>query len=167
MSRLSEVHKLTGADDRTQFSSGAPDLDIWLRRFSMQNQKAVNAVTYVCTVDGVVVGYYALCSAAVSLDHVPDHFGRHRPTDIPCILLARLAVDRRAQGKGVGRALLADAILRSCQAADAIAAACLLIHCRDDQAKEFYLRQADFLQSPVEPLHLVLPMKAARRALGR
>lgn len=166
MSLLSLPRKLSENDDRSTFCSGVQDLDEWLKRFALQNQKRNNAVTYVCTIDGKVVGYYALCAAAVGRDHVPQPFGRHRPNAIPCVLLARLAVDRRAQGKGLGRALLRDAILRSCQGAEVIGAACVLIHCRDEHAKQFYLSVFDFLQSPVEDLHLVLPIHSVRQALA-
>ncbi len=66
----------------------------------------------------------------------------------------------------MGRHLLRDAIGRAITASDAIGAACLLIHARDEAAKAFHLKQADFLESPVDDLHLVLPMKTARRLLG-
>lgn len=87
-----------------------------------------------------------------------------RPKDVPCILLARLAMDQRFQGRPIVRHLR-DAIGRAITASDAIGAACLLIHARDEAAKVFYLAQADFLESPVNHLHLALPMKTAQRLL--
>lgn len=167
MSELTSPHKLTPQDNREGFCSGADELDEWLKRFAMQNQKANNAITYVTTLDDYVLGYYSLCSAGISQEQVPEVFGKNRPKDIPCILLARLAVDRRAKKKGVGRGLLRDAILRSYQAADTIGAACLLIHCRDEQAKKFYMHNADFLQSPIDELHLILPIKHIKKLLER
>lgn len=158
--------RLERADDRTGFLSGADDLDEWFTRYAWQNQQAGNAVTYVATVDDEIVGFYALCVAGVSREHVPAVFGRGRPGVIPCILLARLAVDRRAQGRGLGAALFRDAIARAVSSSTAIGAAALLVHARDDDARNFYLHHADLLESPLAPLQLVLPMKVAGTLLG-
>lgn len=164
--RLEPPRRLGRGDNRSSFSSGAPELDDWLHRFAWQNQRADNPVTYVAVLDGVVVGYHAIAAAAIRRDEVPSEFGKQRPSDIPCVLLARLAVDQRAQGRGLGAALFLDAVRRSISASEAIGAACLLIHCRDEAARAFYLRHADLLESPVDPLHLVLPMRAARSVFG-
>lgn len=107
---LHAPRKLAKADDRSAFSSGAAELDRWLREFAWQNLRANNAITYVVTVDDLVVGYYALCSAGVSRDHVPADFAKARPTSIPCVLLARLAVDRRAQGRGLGNCSVTQSV---------------------------------------------------------
>lgn len=165
---LHSPRRLEKGDDRSKFCSGALELDEWFQKYSYQNLKANNAVTYVtCLDDGTVVGYYALCSAGVSRDHVPERFAKGRPKDIPCILLARLAIDERFQGRRIGRHLFRDAISRSISASQAIGAACLLIHARDEAARSFYLKQADLLESPVEPLHLILPMKSALQLQAR
>lgn len=160
---LRAPRKLERSDERGGFESGAEELDDWFRRYAWENQRANNAVTYVATVDDTVVGYYAIAAAGVSKDDVPASFGSRRPSEIPCVLLARLAVDRRAQGRGVGAALLRDAITRAVSVSEGLGAACLLIHCRDASARAFYLRLADLHESPVDPLHLVLPMKTARQ----
>ncbi len=167
MSGLSGPRKLAKGDLRDEFDSGARELDDWLKRYALQNQKANNAVVYAVLEGAKVVAYYALCAAGVSRAQVPDEFGSGRPRDIPCVLLARFAVDKSVQGCGVGKALLRDAVLRAEQAAGAIGAACLLVHCRDEQAKSFYLRQAEFRESPVDPMHLVLRMEDIRRLMGR
>lgn len=153
------------ADSKSAFRSGAAELDEWFARYAWQNQRANNAVTYVATLDDRTVGYYAVAAAGISRDAVDFSFGKGRPHDIPCILLARLAVDSRAQGRGLGAALYRDAIQRSISASDALGAAALLIHCRDESAREFYLAHADLLESPVDPLHLVLPLGPLKKAL--
>lgn len=86
-----------------------------------------------------------------------------RPSQIPCILLARLAVDERYGGQGLGWELLRDALLRGVQLSGSIGAAAILVHCRDESAKAFYLHHGDFLQSPTDDLHLMVPIKALRR----
>jgi hypothetical protein len=63
--------KLTRADVREGFDSGAPELDDWLTRYSWQNQRAHNAVTYVTVLDGRVVGYYAIAVANVTSESAP------------------------------------------------------------------------------------------------
>jgi len=162
---LEEPRKLERADDRSQFTSGAAELDQWLREYAWQNQRASNAITYVTVRDGIVVGYYAIAVAAYAKDHAPKNLQRGRPHQIPCILLARLAVDQRVAGLGVGAALLRDALLRAHHVSQSVGAAALLIHCRDETARELYQHLGDFQPSPVEPLHLVLPMKAIRTLL--
>jgi GNAT superfamily N-acetyltransferase len=77
---------------------------------------------------------------------------------VPVILLARLAVDRTEQGKGLGAALLKDAILRAASAADIVGCRALLVHAKDKQAQAFYQRFG-FEPSPVNELHLFLLMK--------
>lgn len=163
---LERPRKLTHDDDRSRFDSGARDLDDWLRRYAWQNQQASNAVTYVTVREGVVLGYYAIAMAGYATDGLPEDLRRGRPRQTPCVLLARLAVDVSAQGQGVGAALLRHAIEAAYRGSQIIGAAALLIHCRDDSAQDFYLRNGDFVASPVEPMHLLLPMKEISRRLG-
>lgn len=164
-SGFEEIRKLERADERSTFTSGAEELDQWLRKYAWQNQRANNAVTYVTVRDGVVMGYYAIAAAAYARENLPENEQRGRPREIPCILLARLAVDQQAAGLGLGAALVRDAVLRAWRAGQAIGATALLVHCRDEAARSFYLHLADFLPSPVEPLHLMLPMKAIAATL--
>lgn len=157
------------------FDSGAPELDTWLERFAWENQRANNAVTYVTTaaVPGVevasvaVVGYYSVAVAGVALREVPGRLLKGtRPDPLPCVLLARLAVDRRMQGRKLGAGLLADALERSVMISESVGAAAVLVHARDDRARQFYLNNGDWLPSPVEPLHLMAPMKDLKRLFG-
>lgn len=165
MSVLEFPTKLTRNHDRTHFDCGKEELTEWLKKFSWQNQRANNATTYVSTMDGQVVGYYALCSGAVEPGSVSQRFAHGRPNPIPCIVLARLAVDRRVQGQGVGRALLTDALQRSLQASETIGAACVIINCLDIEAKAFYQRFGIFEESPLEELQLMVPIKGLSHAL--
>ncbi|MFS0704039.1 GNAT family N-acetyltransferase [Cellulomonas sp. 179-A 9B4 NHS] len=164
---LEAPRKLARSDIRDRFTSGAPELDDWFRRFAWENQRASNAVTYVTTCDTVVLGYYAIAMSAYAKSDLPDKMQKNRPSQTPCVLLARLAVDETAQGKGVGAGLLRHAIEQAYQASQGVGAAALLIHCRDEAARSFYLSNGDFLTSPVDALHLLLPMKEITRHLGR
>lgn len=162
--RPSEPEKLTRAHDRSGFSSGATELDEWLAKYSWQNQQANNATTYVSTFDGRVVGYYAITVAGYERSAAPDAVAKKAPETVPCFLLARLAVDFEWQGRGLGWGLLRDALRRVLMLSNSVAAPALLVHARDDNARAFYLHHAEFLESPVDPLHLFLPMKAIASA---
>jgi GNAT superfamily N-acetyltransferase len=85
---------------------------------------------------------------------------------VPVILLARLAVDKREKGTGLGKALLKDALVRIARAADIVGARAVLVHAIDEQAKKFY-EHFDFEPSPVHDLQLMLLMKDLRKALGQ
>lgn len=151
--------RLQKEDSRKGFRSGVDELDTWFEKFAWENQRNNNAVTYVACTDKRVVGYYALAAGGVSKASVDVHFAMRRPSDIPCILLARLAVDERATGQGIGMAMLQDALRRTLAAGESLGAACVLIHCRDAAANSFYMHHVDALASPADPLQLVVPMK--------
>lgn len=151
--------KLEKSFDRSQFSSGALELDEWLAKYSWQNQRANNATTYVTHVDGLVVGYYAITVASYERTGAPESIAKGAPVQVPCILLARLAVDENWKGRGLGAALLNDALRRAVFISQSVAARAVLVHARDDDARAFYLKLGDFLQSPVDQLHLMAPIK--------
>ncbi|MFT3971461.1 MAG: GNAT family N-acetyltransferase [Micropruina sp.] len=157
--------KLTRTDVRDGFRSGADDLDLWLTKYAWENQQANNATTYVLTEESRVIGYYAIAMSAVARTAAPPRLQQARPAQIPCVLLARLAVDREYQGRGMALTLLRDALLRAVLISDSISAAAVLVHCRDESARDFYLHVGDFLESPLDRLQLVVPTKALRRYL--
>ncbi|WP_136191815.1 GNAT family N-acetyltransferase [Actinomyces procaprae] len=161
---LEAPRRLTRDDSRSGFHSGAEELDDWLHRFAWQSQKAHNAITYVTVQDGEVLGYYALATACIVKTAAPAGVAKQAPREIPCVLLARLAVDQRAQRQGIGAALLKDALARTLEVSEIVGARALLIHCRDEAAKSFYLADGDFIVSPVDDMQLLLPMKAIRNS---
>ena len=112
-----------------------------------------------------MIGYYALAVGSVEQEHAPERVkkgvAKHA---IPIMLLARLAVDLQWQKRGVGAALLKDAMLRTLQAADIAGIRALVVHAKDEAAKTFYER-FDFLPSPTDPLHLFMLLKDVRRAV--
>lgn len=149
-----------------EFDCGVKVLDQWLCRYAMQNQQAGATRTFVVTDDqGGVAGYYSL--AAGSVDHVTatprakKGLARH---PIPVMVLARLAVDRRYQGRGLGRGLLRDAILRTLGISEHAGIRALLVNAKNDPARRFYA-QHGFEPSPIDALIMMLLIKDARRAL--
>lgn len=162
MTTFTAPRKLQKSDPRDAFSSGATEIDDWFTRFAWENQAANNATTYVACHGDRVAGFYSITMAAIARDQAPSSLSKGRPTQIPCILLARLAVDEAYSQRGLGWSLLRDALVRAFHISGSIGAAAVLIHCRDENARSFYLHHGDFLQSPVEELHLLIPMKALR-----
>ena len=81
------------------------------------------------------------------------------------MILARLAVDRGHQGQGLGKALLKDALLRTAQAADIAGVRCLLVHAKDEAARQWYASW-EFEASPTDPYHLFLMLKDLKALLA-
>lgn len=162
---LSGPRRLDRDDDRSQFCSGAYELDSWLWKFAWENQRASDAATYVVVRDREVLGYYSMSISAYATRELPTGADDDGPRLTPCILLTRLAVDQNAQGMGIGAGLLRHAIVQSYELSGIVNASVLLLHCRDADAKSFYLANGNFLQSPVEPMHLMLSVGEMRRGL--
>lgn len=159
--------KLASEHDCSGFDSGAGELDDWLRTRALKGQLVGNATTFVVESEGRVFGFYALASGGVEHGSASGAVRRNSPDPIPVLLLARLAVDQRAQGRGVGRRLIQEALLRSVQVSEHVGFRALLIHCRDETARDFYVHHVPaFLPSPTEELHLMLPLQRLREVAG-
>jgi len=87
------------------------------------------------------------------------------PEPVPCILLARLAVDRTEDNRGMGKGLLVDAIRRAVRVSEAVGVRALLIHARNEEARRFYEHLGEFVQSPTDPLHLFLHVEHAKKLI--
>ena len=154
------VAPLDGGHDRASFDCGVPALNLYLRNYALQNQKKGIMRNYVTTraESKLVVAYYSLVYAAIDQKRLPAKLvkglGKY---DVPLMLLARLAVDHREQGNGLGKALLKDAILRTIQAAEIAGLKILLVHAKDEAAASFYLKHG-FEQVMDDPLKLFLPV---------
>lgn|SRR5664280_2036627 len=152
--------KLAKGDDAGQFESGAAELDEWLTKYAWENLRANNAITYVSVLGGRVVGYYAIAAGGVELVGVPPALRKGtRPDPLPVIVLGRLAVDRGMTGRGLGAGLLRDALERAATVSESLGAVALLVHARDEAAREFYLHNGAFHVSPVSELQLLVSMK--------
>jgi GNAT superfamily N-acetyltransferase len=113
-----------------------------------------------------VVGYYSLAPASVELGNAPARVTQGQPRNpVPVVLLARLALNRTEQGKGLGKHLLLDAFRRALAGAEVIGGRAFLIHAKDESARAFCMK-FDAEPSPTHPMHLFLLMKDLRRALG-
>jgi GNAT superfamily N-acetyltransferase len=164
ITQLRPPERLTTAHAIQDFDSGSPPLDDWLRRRALRNEAEGASRTYVLCRGEQVVAYYCLATGAILQAEAPGRVRRNMPNPIPVVVLGRLAVDRRFQGRGLGKALLRDATLRTLQAADIAGIRALLVHAKDERGQAFYARSG-FLPSPLDPFTLMLPLKDARAAL--
>lgn len=148
------------------FRCGVDTLDTYLTGQALADQRAEKRRTYVFCDAERVVAYYTLAAGAVEASAATRRLAAGRGAQpIPVILLARLAVDCDWQGRGIGEAVLVEALARAAQAADVIGARAVLVHAVGAQAVGFYTRYG-FEPSPTDPLHLVLLMKDIRKTLG-
>lgn len=147
------------------FASGVAPLDEWLKRRARANHVAGASRTFVVCEGPRVIGYYSLAAGSVLHETATGKVRRNMPDPVPVALLGRLAVDGHHQGKGIGRALLRDAILRVLAAADRIGVRAILVHALSDDAKAFYERWG-FRPSPVEPMTLMVTLEEAEKMLA-
>jgi GNAT superfamily N-acetyltransferase len=158
---------LTEAHDGSTFDSGEPVLDEWLRRRAWNNLLTAASRTYVVRPTGSarIVAYYALSMGQILADEATGAIRRNMPKFIPAVVLGRLAIDRAWQGKGLGRALLVDAVRRSLRASAEVSARLIVVHAISPAAEAFYLHYG-FSRLPVETPTLALDLVKLRKLAG-
>ena len=161
---ISAPDRLQPKHDFSSFSSATPVLDDWLRRRALPDQESGASRTYVICAEDRVIGYYALAAGAVAQAEATGRTRRNMPDSVPVMVIGRLAIDARHQGRGLGRAMLRDALLRTLQAADFAGIKALLVHAISEDAKRFYER-CGFRPSPVDPMTLMIMLRDAQRAI--
>lgn len=164
MDALSEVEPLSKAHDVSGFDSGRhASLNAWLQKNALQNQANDSARTYVVHRAGRVLGYYTISAGSVRREQATARAAQGLASHpVPISLLARLAVDKGEQGRGLGSGLLKDALLRIERAAEVLDIRAVLVHAIAEEARAFYER-FNFEPCPGDPLHLMLLMKDLRR----
>ena len=153
--------------DRTAFSCGLPEPDRYLASQAGQDVRRRIARVFVCTAGDAdaVLGFYTLSALSIDLASLPEELSRKLPRHpVPCALIGRLAVDRSAHGRGLGRMLLADAVKRVAAAGATVAMHALIVDAANDDAKRFY-EGFGFAPLTDDPMRLFLPLgHAALRA---
>jgi GNAT superfamily N-acetyltransferase len=140
------------------FACGVDSLDDWLKRRAHPNQVSGASRTYVVSEGKKVVGYYCLASGALELNDASASVSRNMPDPVPVAILGRLAVDKSCQGRGLGVALLQDAVGRTAQAGGILGIRGLLVHALSIEVKAFYEHHG-FVASPTQPMTLILSLK--------
>ncbi len=153
---------LTASHILDDFACGETSLDEWLKRRALTNQLTGASRTFVVTdADGRVCGYYAMAAGAVSHQAATRSVRRNMPDPVPVMVLARLAVDLRAQSIKLGGALLQDAVGRAVSVSQNAGVRALLVHALHDRAKQFY-EHYGFQASPQHPMTLMLRLNSAK-----
>lgn len=138
-----EPRPISATDPLADFDCGKPSLNAWIADRALDNEKRGDSRTYV-SVDsdtGRVAGYYCLSSYSVSRSVSGGWLSRNAPEPIPVILLGRLAVSLEAQGLGLGRDLLSDALDKATLGAHILGARALVAEAIDEAAGRFYANQ--------------------------
>ncbi len=163
--RLSAPVPLTVDHDVSAFDCGEPALDDWLRQRALRNEGRFSR-TYVVCAGRRVVGFTCISAGSVERGSAPGRVRRNAPDVIPVSIIGRLAVSRDHAGRGLGADLLADALRRIALAAQSIGIAAVLVQAKDEAAKGFYLRCAEFVEWPGESRTLFLPVETVVAGSG-
>ncbi len=161
--RLDRIHV------RDRFECGVPSLDNFLRTLVSQYEKRNLGRTYVAVrgSEPEVLGYYTIASGAVAFENLPPDGARKLPRHpVPVVLIARLAVDRSAQGQRLGEKLLMDALARSVDLSAKLGIHAVVVDAIDQAAKTFY-EKYQFTPLMDGELHLYLPTATAAAAFGK
>lgn len=160
--QLSAPEPLSSEHRLDEFECGEPVLDEWLRRRALSNQLSGGSRTFVVVdQDKRVCGYYAMAAGAIAHQMATSSVRRNMPDPIPVMVLARLAVDKRAQGMYLGASLLQDAVNRAVAVSHNAGVRALLVHALHDRAKQFY-EHYGFQISPAHPMTLMLRLSAVK-----
>jgi GNAT superfamily N-acetyltransferase len=164
---ISLVEKLNEEHQLKKFRCGENSLDHFLRAYALSNQRADSSQTYVVHRNQVVIGYHSLLFGSISLaDAAPETVNGMPPSySVPVMLLARWAVDKREQGRGIGRALLKDAFVRTAAASDIGGLRAMLVDAIDDRMAAWY-RDLGFVPCPVSSRKLMLSIQNLRASLA-
>ena len=157
------VAPLKPTHNRTDFQCGVEALDRYLKKQAKQDIKRGISRVFVATKPDnpkAVIGYYTLSTLSIELNRLPEKLARKLPKHpVPAALIGRLAVNSSAQGQGVGKMLLADAIKRTLSVSDQIAIYTMVVDAINDTAKGFY-EKFGFTRLSDDSPRLFLPLKS-------
>ena len=163
--RLSGPVPLTAEHDLSGFDCGEPTLNDWLRHRALRNESRFSR-TYVVCEGKHVIAYFCISAGAVERAAAPGKLRRNAPDTIPVSVIGRLAVSRDHAGKGLGADILSDALRRIAVASQSIGIGAVLVHAKDDAAKRFYIKCAEFIEYPEDSRILFIPIETVVAAFG-
>ena len=165
MHNLSAPSLISVDHELVDFNSGEPSLDEWLKKRAIKNHASGASRCFVISDDKEVVGYYCLSAGAISRESVPKAMRRNMPDPLPVLVLGRLAIDKKYHNKGLGSALLRDAMIRSISVARDAGVFAILVHFISEQAKRFYMSRG-FVESLIQPMTLFMTIETIRLVLS-
>lgn len=154
---------LLSSHDVSRFDCGKIPLNDWLKNTALKSEGR-SARCYVALRRQSVIGYYCLAAGAVEHDGAPRKLRKNLPNPTPVVIIGRLAIDKEYQGKGLGRSLLQDALLRITRASELVGARAVLVHAVDQESVPFYARYG-FRSFPVGNQTLYLSIDEIIQAL--
>lgn len=163
--RLSAPVPLTSEHDLAGFDCGEPALNEWLRHRALKNESRFSRTYGVCE-GNRVVAYFCISAGAVERATAPGKVRRNAPDTIPVSVIGRLAVSRDRAGKGLGVDMLSDALRRVAVASQSIGIGAVLVHAKNDAARRFYMKCAEFIEYPTDSRILFLPIETVVAAFS-
>jgi GNAT superfamily N-acetyltransferase len=163
--RLSAPVPLTVEHDLSAFDCGNPTLNDWLKHRALKNESRFSR-TYVVCEGSRVVAYFCISAGAIERAAAPGKVRRNAPDSIPISVIGRLAVNRDHTGRGLGADILSDALRRIAIASQSIGIGAVLVHAKDDVAKRFYMKCAEFIEYPADSRTLFLPIETLVAGFG-
>jgi len=156
----------TARRDLDAFDCGQDALNSWLREHAeLAAGQGTRTYLLIEEATDAVVGYFALAPHLLERDDAPPSVRRGAPRRIPAVLLAKLALEKRLQGQGLGAELLVHALSTIVAAARAAGGRLVVVDAVDENAASFY-RHHDFKPSPTDPRRLIMKLSTAAHALG-
>lgn len=154
---LTAPEPLNADHDLSSFDCGEPALDDWLKNRALKNESRFSR-TYVVCENNVVVAFFCLSAGSVDRAQAPGKLKRNAPDTIPVSIIGRLAVSQSHKGLGLGADILADALRRIALASQSIGIGAVMLHAKSDAARQFYMKQAEFIEYPQDSRILYLPI---------
>ena len=157
------TEKLQRRHDKAAFSCGVAELDKWLHRQSGQDERADFTRVFVVLdeKDGKkILAFYSLSTISIDASHMPEKSQKKLPrySEVPAVLLGRLAVSKDQQGKGLGKLLLLDALARLVSIKETLGYHAVIVDAKDQAASAFYQKYG-FIELPDNANRLFLPLK--------
>lgn len=161
--------EISDRHDRVSFDCDVPPLNDYLKKFARQNHETGISLTFVATDSAhpnIVLGYYSVSMGQIECESLPPDNRKRLPKyPVPVMRIGRLAVDKSMRGKGIGRELLMDALVRSIEASRNVGVFAVVVDAKDDTAKEFY-KKYGFLELLDKPMVLFILMSTVRDAVS-
>ena len=161
-----KIEPLTRIHNRKGFDCGNSDLNHYLRNTAHQHSEKGISRTFVLVDDKnpiEIIGFFTLSACEILVEKLPGKYAKKYPSRAPAAKLARLAVAKPMQKRGIGTHMMLNAMDRIMQVAENLGIIGFFIDAKDDEAAMYY-RQFGFIPLPDNPLELFLPLATIRQA---
>jgi GNAT superfamily N-acetyltransferase len=167
LSMALKIETLSREHNRDAFDCGNHELNRYLRNNARQHIEKGISRTFVLVEDSKpteILGFFTLASCEILVEKLPRKYAKKYPARTPAAKLARLAVKKNLQRKGLGTQMMVNAIERILKVSEHLGIIGFFVDAKNDEARTFY-EQFGFIPLPDNPLALFLPLSTLRRAL--